>query len=244
MRLLCDLVATRCKVGVMVNSKVTQKTTSEIFFEQFCTQHQVRWEQIGTQAADGVKTPDYAIFPKETKVITEVKEVQENAAERQQREQFEKEKWSVYGGSSKLGDRARDIIGTAAKQLKRMAKGKHPAMIVIYNPSLLLRHHTEGHAIKAAMYGFDQYVLGLAPVRMRKKPRLVDKKSGPGRKMGSQFNTTISAVSVLDSGGLTIYHNVFAAIPLNVELFSGIAVRQFRLGEKQPGEFDRWQEVG
>jgi hypothetical protein len=223
-------------------TKVMQKTTSEIFFEQFCTQHGVRWEQIAIQATDGVKTPDYAIFPKETKVIVEVKEVQENATERQQREQFERVGWSTFG-NGKVGDRARDIIETAAKQLKRMAKGKHPAMVVIYNPSFLLRHHTEPHAIKAAMYGFDQYVLGLAPIHMRKEPRLIDRQSGPGRKMGSHFNTTISAVAVLDGDGLTIYHNVFAAIPLRVELFSGIAVRQFRLGEKQPAEFEKWQKV-
>jgi hypothetical protein len=42
----------------------------------------VRWERIATEAADGVKTPGYAIFPKETKVIAEVKEIHENAAER------------------------------------------------------------------------------------------------------------------------------------------------------------------
>jgi hypothetical protein len=221
---------------------VTQKTTSEIFFEQFCTQHGVRWEQIATEAADGIKTPDYAIFPKESKVIAEVKEVQESAAERQQRERLEEVGWSTFGGN--VGDRARDIIGTAAKQLKRMAKGKCPAIIAIYNPSFLLRQHTEPHAIKAAMYGFDTYVLRLAPIHMREKPRLIDRKSGPGRKMGNQFNTTISAVSVLDSNGLTIYHNVFAAIPLQVELFSGIAARQFKLGEKREGEFDTWQEVG
>jgi hypothetical protein len=223
--------------------KVTQKTTSEIFFEQFCTQHGVRWEQIATEAADGVKTPDYVIFPKETKVIAEVKEVQENATERRQREKLEEVGWSTFG-DGKVGDRARDIIETAAKQLRRMAKRKCPAMIVIYNPSFLLRHHTEPHAIKAAMYGFDTYVLGLAPIHMRKKPRLLDRKSGPGRKMGSQFNTTISAVSVLDFDGLTVYHNVFAAIPLQVELFTGIAVAQFTLREERPGEFDLWQEVG
>ena len=56
--------------------------------------------------------------------------------------------------------------------------------------------------------------------------------------MGSQFNTTISAVSVLDGNGLTIYHNVFAAIPLQVELFRGIAAAQLTLSERQPGEFD------
>lgn len=222
---------------------MTQKTTSEIFFEQFCTKHGVRWEQIATEAADGVKTPDYAIFPKETKVITEVKEVQENATERQQREKLEEVGWRTFGGC-KVGDRARDVIETAANQLRRMAKGKYPAVIVIYNPSFLLRHHTEPHAIKAAMHGFDTYVLGLAPIHMRQKPRLLDQKSGSGRKMDSQFNTTISAVSVLDSDGLTVYHNVFAAIPLQVELLSGIAVAQFTLREKRSGEFDVWQKIG
>lgn len=224
---------------------MTQKTTSEIFFEQFCTQHGVRWEQIATEAAAGAKTPDYAIFPKDTKVITEIKEIQENATERQQRERLAEVGWSIHGERGvKVGDRARDIITTAAKQLRKMAKGKHPALIVIYNPSFLLSHHTEPHAIKAAMYRFDQIVLGLAPIHMRKKPRLIDRQSGPGRKMGTQFNTTISAVAVIDGEGLTIYHNVFAAIPLPVELFSGIATQQFTLGEKQPGEFDTWQKVG
>lgn len=79
---------------------------------------------------------------------------------------------------------------------------------------------------------------------MRKKPKLIDRKSGPGRKMGTEFNTTISAVAVIDGEGLTIYHNVFAAIPLQVELFRGIADAQFTLGEKQPGQFDAWQKVG
>ena len=178
-------------------------------------------------------------------MITEIKEIQENATERQHREQFEKAGWSTFGEKNvKVGDRARDIITTAAKQLRRMAKGKFPALIVIYNPSFLLRHHTEPHAIKAAMYGFDQIILGLAPIHMRKKPRRIDRGSGPGRKMGTQFNTTISAVAVIDGGGLTIYHNVFAAISLQVELFRGIADAQFTLGEKQPGEFDAWQKIG
>ena len=61
--------------------------------------------------------------------------------------------------------------------------------------------------------------------------------------MGTQFNTTISAVSVINGEGLTIYHNVFAAIPLNAEVFSGIAEQQFTLGERRSGEFDTWQEI-
>jgi hypothetical protein len=111
---------------------MTQKTTSETFFEQFCTQHGVRWEPIATEGTAGVKTPDYAIFPKDTKVITEVKEIRESATERQQRKQLAEVGWSMFGErNAKLGDRARDIITTAAKQLKRLAKGKSPALIVI-----------------------------------------------------------------------------------------------------------------
>jgi len=94
------------------------------------------------------------------------------------------------------------------------------------------------------MYGFDTYILGLAPIQMRQSPRLLDRKFGPGRRMGSQFNTTISAVSVFDGNGLDIYHKVFAAFPLQVELFRGIAVAQFTLREKLRGEFDVWQEIG
>jgi hypothetical protein len=62
--------------------------------------------------------------------------------------------------------------------------------------------------------------------------------------MGNQFNTTISALAVLDGHGLTVYHNVFAALPLAVELFKGIAVRQFTLGEKHSREFEDWHEIG
>ena len=92
------------------------------------------------------------------------------------------------------------------------------------------------------MYGFDTIILGLS-TDMRQKPYVVDQKSGPKRMMTDQENTTVSAVAVLDIGGLTLYHNLFAALPLEPELFKGIAVRQFTLGEKSPGEFVEWQEL-
>jgi hypothetical protein len=46
------------------------------------------------------------------------------------------------------------------------------------------------------------------------------------------------------SSGLTIYDNVFAAIPLQLELFRGTGATQFTLREKQPREFEVWQEFG
>jgi hypothetical protein len=219
---------------------VMQKTASETAFEQFCTERTVRWQPIPTEGPAGLKTPDYFIYPADERIAAEVKEIQPNAAEQDQERKFKETGWSTFGAT--VGDRARSIISTAAKQFRVKAKGQCPAIIVIYNPGLLLRHHTESHAIKAAMYGFDTIILGLS-TDMREKPYVLDRKSGPRRKMTDRDNTTISAVAVLDSIGLTLYHNVFAALPLRSELFKGIAVRQFTLGEKRPGEFSEWQEV-
>src|ERR1700721_2211140 len=107
-----------------------QKTAGETFFEQFCRAHEVRWEPDPTKASSGEKTPDYAIYPRGTKGIAEATEFQESPTERQQREHLERVGWSTFG-SGKVGNRARDIIGTAAKQLKPMAKGKCPALMGI-----------------------------------------------------------------------------------------------------------------
>jgi len=219
---------------------LTQKTVSELAFEQFCDSKQIAWEPIPTEDATGSRTPDYFIFPSGVKIAAEIKEVTPNASEREQLRQYKETGLSTFGGT--VGDRARSLISTAAKQLRTKAKGRYPAIVVIYNSDFMLRQHTEPHQIKAAMYGFDTIVLGLSP-NMTQRPSLIDRKSGPGRMMTDQHNTTVSAVAVLDDMGLTLYHNLFAAIPLTPELFKEIAVRQFRLGSKRPGEFVEWVEL-
>jgi hypothetical protein len=219
---------------------VHHKTVSETAFEQFCITKRISWEPIPTEDATGSKTPDYFIFPSGVEVAAEVKEVTPNSSEREQLRQFKETGWSTFGGT--VGDRARSLISTAAKQLRPKAKGRCPALIVIYNPDFMLRQPTEPHQIKAAMYGFDTIVLGLSS-DMTQRPSLIDRKSGPGRMMTDQHNTTVSAVAVFDDTGLTLYHNLFAAIPLDSKTFKGIAVRQFKLGGKQPGEFVEWVEL-
>lgn len=219
---------------------MTYKTASETIFEQFCTDHSVHWEPIPTEDSAGLKTPDYFIYPAGNMIAVEVKEIRANAEEREQHRQLEGRGWSTFG--CKIGDRARHIISTGSKQLRAKAKGRCPAMILIHNPDVLLRHHTEPQAIKAAMHGFDTFVLGLSS-DMRQRPVLIDRKSGPARKMTPEHNTSISAVAVLDSNGLTVYHNIYAEHPVSLELFKGIAV-QFTLGGKRPGEFVEWQEIG
>jgi hypothetical protein len=213
---------------------------SELAFEEFCNAHAVQWEAIPTEHQAGTKTPDYFIYPAGIRVAAELKEVEPNAEEREQEQALQHNNFSTLGCT--VGDRARDIINTAAKQLRVKAKGQCPALIVIHNPSWFLKHHTESHAIKAAMYGFDTIILGVSR-HVHQKPIVLDRKSGPGRKMTDQHNTSISAVAVLDERGLTVYHNVYAAIPLNPKLLTGVASRQFTLGEKSLGEFVEWKEI-
>ena len=219
---------------------MTEKTAAEDAFERFCVSKGIRWELISTEHATGSKTPDYFIFPSGVKVATELKEITPNDSEREQLRQFTEAGWSTFGGT--VGERVRNLIKKAGKQLRTKAKGCCPAIIVIYNPDCLLRRHTEPHEVKAAMYGFDTIVLGLS-ADITEQPKLIDRKSGRGRMLTDQHNTTVSAVAVLDGSGLTIYHNLFAAIPLTPAAFKGIAVGQFTLGSKRPCEFAEWVEL-
>ncbi|SRR5713226_4923477 len=216
------------------------KTESEIALEEFCDANGIHWERIPTEDAAGLKTPDYYIYSFGEQVAAEVKEIQPSPDEREQERHLKEKGWSTFGATP--GARARAIIGTAGKQLRAKAKGTCPAMVVLYNPSFLLRHHTEPYAIRVAMYGLDAVVLGL-PADMQQSPYLIDRKSGPKRKMTEEHNTSISAVAALQGRELWIYHNVFAAIPLKPGLFRGLPVRQFTLQEKRTGEFSEWKEI-
>jgi hypothetical protein len=92
------------------------------------------------------------------------------------------------------------------------------------------------------MYGLETHDIAV-PSDVRRSPFLVEKRFGPKRKMTNETNTSISGIAVLGDGVLTIYHNVFAAMPLNPQLFRGLKVRHFSLGEKQPGQVQDWIEI-
>jgi len=103
------------------------KTISEIFFEQFCTQHRIRWEPITSKATAGEKTPDYAIFPNDTKVIAEIKEIQENVTERHQRETLAEVGWSMFGERGvKVGDRCQGHHHNCCEATEANGEGKVP----------------------------------------------------------------------------------------------------------------------
>jgi hypothetical protein len=71
---------------------------------------------------------------------------------------------------------------------------------------------------------------------------------GPKRKMTDQHNTSISAIGVLfapkrDEILLHIYHNKFAAVPLEPKLLAKYGILQFELKDEVPGSTAKWKKI-
>jgi hypothetical protein len=71
---------------------------------------------------------------------------------------------------------------------------------------------------------------------------------GPKRKMTEAHNTSISAIGVLLATGpdtivLHVYHNKFAAVPLEPRLLAKHGIRQFKIEGEVSGNTAKWEQV-
>jgi hypothetical protein len=218
-----------------------KKTLSENLFEEYCKSHGIRWRPV---AVGLTRTPDYDIFLKRFKVVTEVKEITQNKIERQAEEDLRKNKYSVV--STVPGERVRGKISDAIPQIKTRSKGRYPGLLVLFGNGFSAGHIDE-YQIRVAMYGFETIVIAL-PNDKSVSPYAVGKKFGPRRKVTPEHNTSLSAIATLIKNGndkleLKIFHNNYAAVPLEHRLFAHYGVVQYKLGEAAPGEIAHWVEV-
>lgn len=215
-------------------------TLSEKLFEQYCTGRGIRWRRI----VEGVtQKPDYELFMPRRKVIVEVKETTPNADERRAAAELKQNRFAVT--SLTPGERIRSFINKAAPQLKALTRRRFPGVLVVFDDGLVARHN-DPYQIRVAMYGFDQIVFAV-PQDMKVSPYAVGAKSGGRRKMTEAHNTSVSAIASLycrskDQIDLVLYHNRFAAVPLDPQLFGRYGIRQFQLGNAMPGEIPQWVE--
>lgn len=215
-------------------------TESEYLFEELCAGLGVRIERVDT---GDKRTPDYRIWPSGVEVVCEIKQIELNDGERTALEASARGEYIVTGGTP--GGRVRGKITDASTQLRNLAKGRSPALLVLSEESLL-RRHLGPYDIRVAMYGLDTIVLGVP--RDAAVPAYVkDRKSGPKRKMNPEHNTSISAIAELRRRGdrsiqCNVYHNRFAAIALPRELLVADHVHHLRLPEKEAGKFDDWEQ--
>jgi hypothetical protein len=217
------------------------RTLSEDLFERFCTERRIRCRSVAVDKRQNRRTPDYDIFLPRKKVVTEIKELTPNAAERAAEAQLKLGKFSVV--SLTPGERVRGKISDAGPQIRARAKYKYPGLLVLFDTGRIGSYHTDPYQIRVAMYGLEAIVIAV-PNSPRFPPRAIGRKYGPRRKMTPNDNTSISAIGVLalQSGivHLTIYHNDHAAIPLAPALFARYGVPQFRLESASQGAVADW----
>ena len=220
-------------------------TESEKLFEAFCNNNGLQFERVSPGVT---KTPDYIIEINGIKIVVEVKQIELNDEEERLLKQFEKGEPVVF--TSTPGDRVRSKIRAASPQLRILAKGKYPGVLILYNSlPFAAGDPTQPYHIKTGMFGLETFILTKLPIIGKGDPQIIDKKFGPKRQMTEDHNKTISAIGDMrrtkESGiELFIYHNHFAPIPLPVGVFSKIDnVKEFILSAKTTGEFEEWTKT-
>jgi hypothetical protein len=222
---------------------LTVQTTSEILFEKFCADAKISCLPIPRSKEQNQKTPDYDLIFGAVKVVTEVKEIERNAEEKESDRLLELRGYGNATGGVP-GQRVRLKIQSSSPQIKTRAQGIHPSLLVLFDGYSFGRHITP-YDIRVAMYGLETFILAVPELG---PPCLVGKKLGPRRKMTPKTNTSISAIATLHqlhTGEikLLVYHNDYATIPLSPAVLAQNSIGQFRLGEAEPGGFPQWVVV-
>lgn len=225
---------------------MSKQTISEKLFERFCKENRIKFYRIEASVIPGKKEPDYEIETSSGKVLVEVKQFDPNPEERKLHKQLQDRGWTdAYG--KEPGHRVRDKIDRANEQLKSRGAGSVPSMLVLYNNVPISTRATDPYNIKTAMYGIEKIDFSIDS----NKPgvSIIDCGFGPKRKMNKDDNKSISAVATLYDGFnqqllMCVFHNIHAAIPLDIDSFKGEKIKHYTIANKIPGQFQKWQEIG
>lgn len=225
---------------------MSKKTLSEQLFEKFCDSNDIDWSPITPDGKNYYKNPDYRIECGGSTIIVEVKEMGETPDDRIHRKRF-----NLTGSTGpfdpKLDKRVRKKIDRAMPQLKRVAKDRCPAVLVLYDKECIIP--LEGLEIRLAMYGQDIVDVGVIDNNSSTPVIITSHRFGANQKVGKKHNTTLSAIALLTiqedkSLHLDFYHNKYAAIPLNPEWLRISTVNHYRLRDHpESGGLISWEMI-
>ena len=204
------------------------RRVSELLFEDYCTRAGIHWTRI----AEGQgKTPDYELVVDDRTIIAEVKEITQNREERESyRLQKERGYGTVLGG--KPGARVRKKIMDSSPQIKARTADRHPGRLVLYDNGQIAGHLDPYH-IMTAMHGLEVVSVAV-PQDPAIRPYPTGTRFGPHKKMTADANTSISAIGALVVTapdlvlGFHVYHNPFAAVPIEPAILARRGIPQFR----------------
>lgn len=225
---------------------------AEQSFRKFCAQAGIRWRKVPTddkkkreKREKGEQRPDCEIWASGHKIVVEVKQFcPTNREEKEALEDSENKSVAAFP-IHKPGERVRNAMGTAASQLKALSKGKIPAMLVLQNNIGAL--HTHPYAILTAMRGLDRIPVAV-PDDPNISPSFGNVESGSRRKMTEKHNTKISAIAVIQISSdemyeLDVYHNRFAANPIDPTWLQQPRIRHWKIPEGSTSSLAGWEPL-
>ena len=176
---------------------MSQKTESELLFEQFCFDNELSWRPYGEEKH---RTPDYRVSFDDVAICVELKQIESRRG------------MEESGRMTRVvGDRIRREITKATEQVQEGARAGFPTLLLVYNAvDPLQAFGTEPHDFMCAMYGelTVRIVDGTAG----------DSYHGRNARLRDGVNTSFSAIGHLRNAKsgpkLTIYENVYARCPL------------------------------
>ena len=219
------------------------KTRSETFFEEYCARSKIAFARI---PEDNGKTPDYELIIDGQQIIVEVKELVPNKEEQESDRILHEQRGYGNALSTTPGDRVRKKISYSSAQIKARMQGVYPSVLVLFDRGRLAGH-LDSYDIRVAMYGLEQVHIAV-PRDPSVSPYATGMSYGPKRKMTVEDNTSISAIGVLftpeaDKIALHVYHNRFAAVPLDPRLLGQYGICQFKLEQEVPTKTAKWEEA-
>ncbi len=226
-----------------------KKNTSEKVFEQFCATNATHCERIAT---DDGKTPDYKVEIGGARIVVEVKELQQNDMDKKVVQEWNARPDEFHSWEARPGKRIRAAIESAKHQIKSLAEGKCPGILLLYDtrPYPLRGFDSlNPHEIKVGMYGFETIAIRVSE-DTAEPPRFGPHTFGKGKKVGRDYHSYISALGVLresSSSGkyhVDLYLNDYADSDHPLPLCALVARSDFtvrRLGPGRQDEFRDWE---
>jgi len=223
---------------------------SEKLFEVFCERGRIPCRRLSPDCAP---TPDYEITIAGTRTYVEIKELTPNADEEKVVGEWEAKRGTgefVTWGDT-IGRRVRREIESARRQIKRLAAGKSPGVLLLYDARPPPFTGIEPHEIEAAMYGPESIDLHVSkepgePVRFGRH------RFGKGKKCRHDSHTYISAIGLLrelhldGKSHIDLYHNIHAdpkhALPLR-EIVARNDMTVFTLAPGKGDEYRGWARM-
>ncbi len=225
---------------------MTQKTESEALFERFCDSNGLPLRSVPRQSDTEVKTPDYEVRLGDTHLVVEVKQLDLGPKDKVHLKELEERRETPFVVNEKVA-RIRKKIKDAMPQLKAASSESNPTMLVLYD-SVRLLGDIDGLDVRVALYGDEVVDIGV-PSDPAVPAYVKEHRFGGNRSVSISHNTSLSSIGVLHSipdseTNLDIYHNDFAANPLDPELLRVPSIQHFRLEPTvTQGAFRRWIQV-